>query len=161
MLVHPKCACSRASLNELAVLMARLAGRVDAHVLMTRPEGAEAGWEETSLWKQASRIPGVTVSVDEAGREAARLGAWTSGDTLLYDSAGTLIFHGGITASRGHEGGNVGRTAIQNLVESGEADRGSTPVFGCPIFEDGPQAGRDVRLEALRSLEASPAGGER
>ena len=43
MLAHPRCPCTRASLEELAVLMTRLGGRLDAHVLFVKPSGTSAG----------------------------------------------------------------------------------------------------------------------
>jgi hypothetical protein len=39
MLAHPRCACTRASLGELARLMSRLEGRVQATVVFLRPPG--------------------------------------------------------------------------------------------------------------------------
>ena len=37
-----------------------------------------------------------------------RFGAETSGQTLLYDRDGRLLFSGGTTGSRGHDGDNAG-----------------------------------------------------
>jgi hypothetical protein len=76
----------------------------------------------------------VSVRIDEAGREAARFGATTSGHVLLYDRGGRLRFSGGITASRGHVGDNAGRAALLGLLIHGETERERTPVFGCPLF---------------------------
>ncbi len=50
------------------------------------------GWEKTDLWRTASALPNVTVVRDDDGREAERFGAATSGQTLLYDARGELIF---------------------------------------------------------------------
>jgi hypothetical protein len=46
-----------------------------------------------------------------------------------------LIFHGGITAARGHAGMNAGRAALEQFALSGIGGRASTPVFGCPLSE--------------------------
>jgi hypothetical protein len=43
------------------------------------------------------------------------------------------LFKGGITASRGHSGDNLGRDAVIDLVTSGVASASSTPVFGCSL----------------------------
>ena len=55
--------------------------------------------------------------------------------TVLYDAAGHLLFHGGITPSRGHSGDNAGSQAIAALLTHHLADRQHTPVFGCDVFD--------------------------
>jgi hypothetical protein len=94
---------------------------------------------------------------DEDGAEAARFGAATSGQVLVYGRDGALVFSGGITAARGHFGDNEGSKAIAHFVadprpaaevrERSPADASAgnlarTPVFGCPIFEAGAQCSR-------------------
>ncbi len=136
MVVHPKCSCSRASLDELAALMTRVGHLASATVLFVRPDGVPAGWENTDLLTSARRITGVTVQLDEGGVEAKRFGAFTSGATLVYSAAGDLLFSGGITLARGHAGDNAGRLRITGLLTDGKADRRDSPTFGCSI--DGP-----------------------
>jgi hypothetical protein len=136
MLAHPHCPCTRASLGELARLMAQARGRVTAYVLFAKPPGLPDGWEDTDLLTTASAIPGVTVVRDFEGVEAVRFRAATSGQTMLYDAGGALLFSGGITRARGHEGDNAGRAAIISLLLTGEARQGGTPVYGCPLLAD-------------------------
>jgi hypothetical protein len=135
MMIHPHCPCSRASLGELEKVMARCGGRMRAQVLCYKPEGSGDEWAQTDLWRSAAAIPGVQVSADEGGREAARFGGETSGHTVLFDAAGRLLFQGGITASRGHAGDNTGSDAVLALV-NGMAAPGMSHVFGCPIQDD-------------------------
>jgi hypothetical protein len=135
MFAHPHCPCTRASLGELALIMARAQGRVAAHVLFAKPPGFPDDWVESDLWQTAAAIPGVQVRADEARREARRFQTETSGHTVLYAADGRLLFHGGITAARGHSGDNAGRSAISALLTEGTADRSETFVFGCPLFE--------------------------
>ncbi len=132
---HPRCPCTRASIEELARLMARFPGRIDAHVVFLRAEGTPVDWARTDLWRSAAAIPGVAVHQDEAGTEARRFHAATSGQTLVYDAGGHLGFQGGITLSRGHAGDNPGIDAISALILGAPAGSGSTPVFGCGLFE--------------------------
>jgi hypothetical protein len=136
MLAHPHCPCTRASLGELALLMARSQGRLTAYVLFLKPPGFSEDWEKTDLWQNAASIPGVKAIVDEGGAEARRFHAATSGQTILYDAEGRLLFSGGITASRGHSGDNAGRSAIMSLVNREAAERAETFVFGCPLFDE-------------------------
>jgi len=134
MLVHPQCPCTRASIGELAAIMAHCEGRVNAYVLFMKPEGSAENWEKTDLWQSAAKIPGVSVISDPNGEEAQRFHAVTSGQTLLYDTKGQLLFTGGITASRGHSGDNAGRSAIVSLINREVPDTTETSVFGCPLF---------------------------
>jgi hypothetical protein len=134
MFIHPHCPCSRASIGELALLMAHCQGRVGAHVFFVKPAGMTTEWMQTDTWKEASRIPGVTVHPDDEGREAKRFGAETSGTTELFDAEGRLLFHGGITAARGHAGDNNGRDAVQALLFHEPAAETKTPVLGCSLF---------------------------
>jgi len=134
MIVHPHCPCTRASLSELAVLMARTRGRLAANVLFFKPKDFQDRWEKTDLWRTASAIPDARAMSDEGGVEAARFGSTTSGQVIVYGTKGRLLFSGGITGARGHAGDNPGRAAIESLV-AGEPGPGSTPVFGCSIRE--------------------------
>jgi len=134
MLAHPYCPCTRASLAELSRLVTRLPDRMGVHVLFIRPEGVEVGWENTDLVARARQIPGAVVDLDEGGREAGLFGVRTSGEALLYGEDGRLLFHGGITPSRGHEGDNVGSQRIVSLVTTGSTDRAESAVFGCGLL---------------------------
>src|SRR5687768_15557289 len=135
MLTHPHCPCTRASIGELARLMAQAQGRVTAYVLFLKPADSSEDWEKTDLWQSAASIPGVDVVVDDEGFEAARFHAVTSGQTVLYDAEGHLLFSGGITGSRGHAGDNAGLSAIVSLLNTGESERAETVVFGCPLLD--------------------------
>jgi hypothetical protein len=131
MLVHPQCACSRASIGELAQLMAHVQNRVTVHLLFYRPVGAGAEWTDTGLWDRAAEIPGVELRIDEDGVEAARFGGFVSGQTFLFGADARLLFQGGITYARGHAGDNAGRESIQAILLDRPAPARRTPVFGC------------------------------
>src|SRR5579859_4661059 len=105
---HPQCPCSRATIGELAVIMAQSHRPLRAYVLFYAPRSEETSWVKGSLWNAAAAIPGVRAVEDQDGREVRRFGASISGQTLLYGSNGKLIFNGGITAARGHFGANDG-----------------------------------------------------
>jgi hypothetical protein len=135
MLMHPRCSCSRASLQELSRLLARFQEHVSAAILFYSPDGVEHDWEKTDLWSTASSLPGVQVVRDINGAEAKLFQVYTSGYTVLYNTAGHLLFHGGITPSRGHSGDNAGSQAIATLLTHDLTDRQHTPVFGCDVFD--------------------------
>jgi hypothetical protein len=133
MTLHPQCPCSRASVHELAEIMSRSEGRLDARILFVEPENAPAGWLDGALWREAKTIPGVTVSVDKDGQDAAEFGASTSGQVMVYDATGVVRFSGGITDGRGHEGDNAGQLSVLDLVRTGKSPVATTPVYGCSL----------------------------
>jgi len=134
MVVHPHCPCTRASIGELEILMAQSRGRIDANVIFLKPPGFSDKWTKSSLWRDAAAIPGVSVVIDD-GREARLFGAATSGQTMVYDRNGRLLFSGGITAARGHYGDSAGASAIAALLEEPTPhDGGKTAVYGCALF---------------------------
>ncbi len=136
MVAHPRCTCTRASLDELAEILARTAHRPRTYVVFTAMQPADRH-EVTDLWNRASRLTDVTVVRDADGREAAAFGAETSGQVFLYGATGELLFAGGTTGSRGHPGNNAGRAAILAILDRQPPGRATTPVFGCSLFGPG------------------------
>ena len=116
MFVHPHCPCSRASMKELSLIMTHCQKNVRAQVVFLKPEEFSQDWVKTDLWKNAINIPGVEAVVDDHGKEAKIFHADVSGQVMLYDILGNLVFSGGITSSRGHEGDNDGRDAIVSFL---------------------------------------------
>jgi hypothetical protein len=135
MLAHPRCPCTRASVAELAKIMAQVQGKASAYVLFLKPNTTASGWDDTDLQRAAARIPSVTVVSDVDGIEARNFGAETSGHTFLYDRHGSLLFSGGITGSRGHSGDNAGENAIISLVNDHHSLLARTFVFGCSLAD--------------------------
>jgi hypothetical protein len=134
LLAHPQCTCTRASLAELAEVLGRATTPPKTYVLFLKPSQFFEGWEKTDLWRTASALPNVTVVRDDDGLEAERFGAVTSGQTLLYDAGGELVFSGGITGARGHAGDNAGRAALIAILDRKSPSRRATSVFGCSLF---------------------------
>jgi hypothetical protein len=137
MFAHPRCPCTRSSLHELERLVAQVGGRIRGRILFQRPSDAEEGWERTELWRIAEAIPGFRAEVDPDGRAARAFGAETSGHVVVYDPDGRLIFSGGVTAARAHEGDNRGRDAIRHWATTGEVTESRTRVFGCALRDAG------------------------
>ncbi len=136
-LIHPQCPCSRASLSELNHLMALCPNRAAVWVFFLKPPGCTQAWVRTNLWRQAAALPGVRVCVDDNGETARRFGAATSGEALLYSPHGRLLYHGGLTGARGHEGDNAGLSDVAALLERPDvwntAKPAQEPVYGCPL----------------------------
>ncbi len=119
---------------ELALLLADYPKKVTTYVLFYKPLGFPDGWEKSDIWRTADAIPGVHIISDSDGRESQLFHAATSGQTILFDSAGHKIFSGGITISRGHSGDNIGLSAITSLMNGGHTTFKNTPVFGCSLL---------------------------
>jgi hypothetical protein len=137
--LHPECPCSEATVEELDSIIAHSGGRLRAHLLFVELPGLPSA-QLSKLWERASRIPAVQLTKDVGGAEARRFGTRTSGETRLYGPAGKLLFHGGITASRGHSGDNPGEAAILVLLTPGSqlTTPVAAPVFGCALWNDAP-----------------------
>jgi len=133
LLAHPRCSCTRASLEALARLLSQRSQRVAAHVLLVRPSGAPAGWEHGPIERAARAMLGVTVHVDVHGDEAARFAVATSGHVLIYDPQGRLMFSGGLTPARGHGGACAGTDAAAAALDAAPNPSEDIPVFGCSL----------------------------
>jgi hypothetical protein len=131
--LHPFCSCSDATVAEIAQFSARRKPGTPAPaltILFFRPRGS--GWSPNSLWKKAQSLEAADVRWDDDGQEARRFGARTSGYTLLYSAGGELLFGGGVTASRGHQGDNYGLDHLTASLNSGQKSKPSR-VFGCAL----------------------------
>jgi hypothetical protein len=129
---------------ELNKIMTHVQGKLTAYVLFLKPAGSGPDWDDTSLCRTAEGIPRVKVISDIDGAEAQQFGARTSGHTLLFARDGRLLFSGGITELRGHEGDNVGENTIISIVNKNIGGRDRTSVFGCSLFSEkkGPECHR-------------------
>jgi hypothetical protein len=137
--LHPKCPCSRATLAELERSMARRGDLADVRFLVLTPREEPPEWSRTDVRARADAFPGAVVLDDVDGVEAARFRATTSGAVLLYDADGVLRFDGGITISRGHEGGSPGAEALVDVLTGAARGPVHFPVFGCALAS--PEAG--------------------
>lgn len=124
---HTQCSCTRASLRELERALARADGVFDPHVIFSGPPE-----DARSLHALARGIPGVVVLDDDG--EPKRFGVETSGQVLVYSPDGALVFRGGITPARGHEGESKGGRALLAVASGGDASASSSDVFGCALF---------------------------
>lgn len=130
---HPQCPCTKATMTELSHLAEELDGRAAIHVILVRPPGTDAGFEEGAIADRAKQLKGADVAIDQDGVEATRFRAKTSGSVVVYGSHGELLFTGGITSARGHEGRAPGFDRILALVAGKSSERHDAPTFGCAL----------------------------
>jgi hypothetical protein len=132
---HPHCVCTRASLDELQVILSHHSRPISAQVVFVQLSDFTDEEMRDESWEKAGRIPGIERRIDKEGVEARRFGALVSGYTLLYDAAGKLLFEGGVTGSRGQVGANAGRNSVIGFLRDAKVDTSRTPVFGCYLFD--------------------------
>lgn len=130
--LHPRCPCSRASVRELARLDL---GNTEATFVFFQPEGAASDWHQTDLWQCSQMFEHSRRVVDRGGAEFSAFGANISGCMMLFDEDGALLFRGGITSGRGHEGNSESKHALAKILKSpiSPSEKRFFPVFGCPI----------------------------
>lgn len=137
MFLHPQCPCSRASMAELDRIwvLHDEQSKLSPHlvVVATVPPDEPSDWLSTWTMQRAKEMPGATVYVDRDGREAQRFGATTSGTVMWFDADGRCRYAGGITASRGHEGGNIGRDSVEQLLRGENPSETRMPALGCRL----------------------------
>ena len=136
--LHPECPCSRATVSELERLLSSVPGSFKVFAIFA--PGSTNGGKTAELPAKVSQLRGVTVIQDLRTEELRRFSVLTSGETRLYDPKGQLLFHGGITASRGHVGENPGATAVLAFAHHQRPTQipTMTPVFGCALFASAP-----------------------
>jgi hypothetical protein len=133
---HPLCTCTGATLEELGKVLAGRRFGVPAPAIRILFSRTDPAWTPGDLWRRAAKIAAVSPVWDEDGKEARIFGVRTSGLVLLYDKRGTLLFEGGITASRGHAGNNYGEERLAAALDSGRRASGlPSRVFGCALFD--------------------------
>lgn len=130
--VHPHCPCTRRTLTELSRITAAHPDRASVVAVLYSPDGASADWSDTDARARAAGIPGLTAVADDFGdRERQRFGVSTSGQVVLYDAAGRLLFRGGITPAGEHAGPNPGRAVVEAVLRGEPPPAADAPVFGC------------------------------
>lgn len=139
--VHPRCPCTRATLDELEGVLTQSQSTPLVIALIFEPSAdnpliSEREAEEfarTSITKRLQRIPGVQCIADPDSQIAQSFGALTSGHTLIYTPQGKLAFSGGLTPTRAHTGPNTGSLALKEILQGQTPTREFAPVFGCPL----------------------------
>jgi hypothetical protein len=138
--LHPHCGCSRATVQEFSQALTRYfrtsnLANLDIHCVFVVPAAHDFVWTDTSLIHRAREISGAKIDFDVGGRLAKQFHVRTSGHTLLYDTNGNLLYSGGVTIARGHEGNNTNRAAFENALSKSTANLGECPVFGCSLLD--------------------------
>jgi hypothetical protein len=135
--VHPQCPCTQATASELDRLLVRIRNYpLMTYVVLFWPTHQSEDWQRAPLVKRFAAMPRVKLFFDADGKQAQRFGAKTSGQVILYDTAGNLQFRGGITGSRGHEGDNLGLDMLEAKIKGLNSNVAVSHVFGCALSKE-------------------------
>lgn len=137
--VHPRCPCTRATITQLdRVLTASGLEQTELPevvIVATIPSSAgenDSDWRKSDTLRRASELPNATVQYDAGGVKARSFGAQASGSVALYAADGRLLFAGGVTASRGHEGDCLGaEQLLQQIIDPNDQIPATAPALGC------------------------------
>ncbi|MBI1380308.1 MAG: hypothetical protein GC161_04390 [Planctomycetaceae bacterium] len=136
---HPRCPCTRASLENLDRLLTNLQRSLRTEVLLWTPAGLDLAeteaFADSSVLHRARAMPGISVRLDPGGDLATHFGARTSGTALLFGPDGRLRYAGGLTFARGHEGEGVATAKLLAAIAQAPAEVVQTAVFGCSLLE--------------------------
>jgi hypothetical protein len=136
--LHSECPCSRASVAALARLLSKGDGKVEALAIVRHTPGASASGP-SALDAQLLAIPKLMQIDDPDGELARRFGVETSGHALLFRADGVLVYSGGLTPARGHEGDCLGLDALFTWLSRGRVVESRAPVYGCAIRSTSPK----------------------
>lgn len=131
--LHPRCPCSRATLDRLDRLVALPGFAANVEIDITLPVDSTSEWADSSAVARARELPGAHVTLDAGGAVAQRFGAHTSGQVVLYDPRGRRVFSGGITQARGEVGDNSSFDALLAHLRGERGIPDKAPVFGCAL----------------------------
>jgi hypothetical protein len=130
---HPLCPCTRATIAELDEALGSRRTNVNTTIVFVTAGLAEPDIYDSPTVAAARRLLNVTLRFEDNTAFASRIGATTSGELFVFDGAGKRVFHGGITAGRGHRGRSPGRERFEQALEGILVDHEESPLFGCRL----------------------------
>ena len=131
--LHPKCSCSSSTLEELKRLLPELT-KVRVVVVFGQPPGRDPAWTKSELWEKAQNLKGTELFLDKNNAEMSLFKISTSGQAFLFNAEDELVYSGGLTPGRGHEGVNDGQVFIREWLKKPSRKSFFDHVFGCGIF---------------------------
>lgn len=127
---HPRCPCFATTLSELKVISKKFPD-LRICVVFAAPNGAPDGWCSGATWDRV-RAAGFVPIEDSQCMESHLFNATASGQLMVFKDR-KCLFHGGITAGRGHIGPSAGAVELEHVLSGGAPSLVAYPVFGCPL----------------------------
>lgn len=131
---HPHCPCTMSTARMFSRIENSIATNPKVVAVAYCPKDESTTWIDSRITEVFRKLS-ATVIADRGAVVAQKFGVETSGHVLVYQASGRLVFDGGITPGRGHEGDcPASRNLIQKVsAHSGQLDQ--WPVYGCPIVD--------------------------
>ena len=133
--LHPRCPCTRPSVAALGRLMARN-HRISVQPLFFLPGTKREEWARADYWESTLEFGNHLPLIDVDGEIARKFHVTTSGHVILFSVDGRVLYSGGITSGRVHEGDNLGLTKLIRVLEGVPVSDPSFPVYGCSIVTE-------------------------
>ena len=130
---HPHCPCTVAAIRNLQRMQTRISKPHIVCALAYLPKGNSKDWISSTNSNEIQNLSNVQTIVDCNGQISSELGIKTSGHVLIYSPDGELLFSGGITPGRGHEGDCPASESVISAINDRSSERIRWPVFGCPF----------------------------
>ncbi len=130
--LHPRCPCSRATVQEFLSIVDRIDDRCDCTAYLVCPGDTGREFAEGKILEALRTSKKINIVYDLGGDSAKRMGVRTSGHTFLFSASGNLLFEGGITGARGQIGENGGKHGLSDKLASPGKTLFRWPVYGCP-----------------------------
>ncbi len=121
-------------MHELSRVLSETRDVPRIYILLYRPSVLPPDWSEGGVLPSLAAGLNAHLAQDTDGRYAAALGASTSGEVILYSRNDDLLFQGGVTALRGHEGPSAGADRLEAALQHQTPLLQAVSVFGCPIL---------------------------
>ncbi len=134
MVLHPRCPCSRASVQQVASMM-NTTNPPKCIFLFYTPSIFAKGWEKTDIWNQASEIPDSVLISDIDGRETKTSEHPHPDRPTFFDRQGFLRYSGGLTEGRGHQGECRNLEAAIKALNDSHKPTTFGAVYGCPVVD--------------------------
>ena len=134
--IHPRCPCTKATIRSLERIYHRMPQRPKLVVYAFYPQDRGESWAESALTDYVTAFADAALIPDRNGDACLRYGVTTSGHLMLFDRHDRLVFSGGITPGRAHEGDCISSKDLLKKCrnESSVAAPSNWPVYGCPII---------------------------
>ncbi|MCC9601701.1 hypothetical protein LOC67_14170 [Stieleria sp. JC731] len=133
---QPGCPCTVAAARNLQRISPLLDPHPDILAFAYQPDNAPSNWLKKRSTETLNRITSTKVIIDTNGKIAGSLGVKTSGHCIVYSKARGVIFSGGLTPLRGHEGTGPSLTQFTHCINDQDEPFTEWPVFGCSIADN-------------------------
>lgn len=132
--LHPKCTCSKASVEEIKIIKSSIKKEFKL-IAVVQTASLKLTDELEKLKEELSTLPHSTIVNDSYSFETNLFSVKTSGQIYIYSSFGELIYTGGSTSSRGTSSPSELRRTIASILETNKKPHQliTKSIYGCEM----------------------------